>query len=76
MKRGTKKKLKELIKKIKEMPVSDQTTQLSRQEVYRKTMEAGFKRAFATPESSRVFLQRAGIYDKNGNITKEYGGSE
>lgn len=29
-------------------------------------------RVTATPESSREFLQRAGIYDKQGNLSSMY----
>jgi len=65
-------KRQQLIQKIQEMPVSKSDHPLSKHEVYTKIMEAGYRRAFATPESAKKFLQRAGVYNSKGELAKGY----
>lgn len=65
-------KRQQLIHRIQEMPISKSSRPLSRHEVYTQMMEAAFRRAFATPQSAKEFLQRAGIYDSEGNIAEGY----
>lgn len=65
-------KRQQLIHRIQEIPISKSDHPLSRHEVYTQMMDAAFKRAFATPQSAKEFLQRAGIYDSEGNLAEGY----
>ena len=65
-------KRQQLIHRIQEIPISKSDHPLSRHEVYIQMMDAAFKRAFATPQSAKEFLQRAGIYDSEGNLAEGY----